>query len=513
MALTFSQFLESIGTSGARSYQLMETFILGLLEAELNAQGRTLQVPAVVKRADHLPVEVDALAPDGIGDLPGPTIVELQLRLGLPGSGQHSRLLNILATHAGAVGPQSVLLIFIDRIPSVIRQQLRHRFRSENPNITFALWDFSNLSELVSRHEALAQDLLSRLSTVRLEKALAKPEQDWRVRRSKHLELLRQSYLANDAVLFLGAGVSVDAGLPAWSELLDALFVTLITRNLKKGSSISDDEVSAIIKRFREMSDPSPLMTARYLRRGLAEGTVGDLESFLVELTDVLYRLASPGRAQASDLLAQLSRMSIPRRSGPRVRAVVTYNFDDLMERALESIPVAHRSIFREGDLAGRDELPVFHVHGFLPRDRSQYTGLDKGTIVFSEEGYHELFQDPYHWSNLVQLSLLREHTCVMVGLSLTDPNLRRLLEIAARRNTGQHHYAFLRRLAPTAFVADNRSGAIEASESSVREFLDSHHRLTEELLKELGLSVVWYEEHSDVPQLLVEIQSIERAG
>jgi len=507
MELRFPQVLESIGTSGARSYQFMETFVFGLLEAELRGQGKTLQVAAVVETANHSLAVVDALAPDGVAGLPGPTVVELKLRSQPPGTGQHSGLLKALPTYAAAANARSVLLIFADRLTNVVRQQLENRFRSENPHLAFAVWDTNNLSQLVSQHEDIARDLLSRLSTLRLERALEKPESDWRSRRATRLERLRQAYLANDTVLFLGAGVSVDAGLPAWGELLNALFVTLIARTLKKGSSISDKDVSAIVKRFRELSDPSPLMTARYLRRGLAEGTVGDLEPFLVAVTDVLYKLANPHKAEASELVSQLARMSIPRRSGLGVRALVTYNFDDLLERALDRIPVTHRSIFREGDLAGRDELPVFHVHGFLPRDRGRYTGLDKGTVVFSEEGYHELFQDPYHWSNLVQLSLLREHSCVMVGLSLSDPNLRRLLEIAARRNTGQHHFAFLRRLSPETFLGSSDATVVDTSESAVREFLDSHHRLTEELLKELGLSVIWYEEHSDVPPLLANIQ------
>lgn len=506
--MDFAQILANIGNNGTRSYRFLETFLFGLLEAELREQGKRFQPYTLVDGTGHRRVELDALAPDGIADLPGPTVIELKLRLQPTGIGEYSRLVSVLLEFAAAVSAKSVLLIVADRLPVPIRDQVRARFNSENPNVRFAVWDANDLQRLLARHESLAQDLLGRLSTTRLEKALQKADKDWRAQRSYHLERLRQLYAGNDTVLFLGAGVSVDAGLPEWGELLEALFVTLIVRKLNTGSAISDDEVSAIIKRFRDKSDPSPLLTARYLRRGLAEGTVRDLEPFLVAVTDVLYRLADPSRAEESELLNQLARMSIPRRSGPRVRAIVTYNFDDLLERALERIPVTYKSIYREGEHPGRDELPVFHVHGFLPRDRALYAGLDKSTVVFSEEGYHELFQDPYHWSNLIQLSLLRDHSCIMVGLSLSDPNLRRLLEIAARRSTSQQHYAFLRRLTSSAFMFDGDDRIVRASETSVREFLDSHHRLTEELLQELGLNVVWYEEYEDVPQLLAQIQN-----
>lgn len=506
MSLRFAQVLQSTGTSGPRSYYLLETFILRLLETELRSQGKELQVHVAFGRPDHHYVQVDALAPDGIGNLPGPTVVELKLRLRTQAT--FHLLVDQLRRIAETAQARSLLLIVADHIPEPLSKKLMQLFGGEDAKVQFALWDANDLDQLLARHEAVAEDLLRRLPTARLELALRKDEVDWRTRRSHHLERLRQLYAENNIVLFLGAGVSVDAGLPAWGELLDALFATLIAQRLNARSAISDDEVSAIIKRFRDKSDSSPLLTARYLRRGLSEGTVDDLEPFLDAVTNVLYKLADPVRAESSELLNQLARMCIPRRSGPRVRAVVTYNFDDLFERALERIPVTHKSIYRDGDIPGRDELPVYHVHGFLPRDRARYTGLDKSTVVFSEERYHELFQDPYHWSNLVQLSLLRDYSCVMVGLSLSDPNLRRLLEIAARRNEAQRHYAFLRRMTPSEFMFEGKKKVLDASEASVQEFLDSHHRLTEELLRELGLNVVWYEEYRELPGLLAQIQN-----
>lgn len=66
--------------------------------------------------------------------------------------------------------------------------------------------------------------------------------------------------------------------------------------------------------------------------------------------------------------------------------------------------------------------------------------------MIFSEENYHEVFSDPYHWSNLAQLTNFREKNCVMIGLSMTDPNLRQLLEIAARRIDESKHFTFMQK-------------------------------------------------------------------
>ena len=184
----------------------------------------------------------------------------------------------------------------------------------------------------------------------------------------------------------------------------------------------------------------------------------------------------------------------------------MTYNFDDLIERELSKREITHKSIFEEIDLPSPEELPLYHVHGYLPEDRSQYTNLDKSTLVFSEEGYHKIYNDSYHWSNLVQLNSLKESTCVMIGLSMTDPNLRRLLEIASRSIERPKHYAFLKRISIDEFATDNSKKLVNAPQATIKTFLDRHHSLNEEVLKELGVNIIWYETYEDIPKIINEI-------
>ncbi|WP_412778524.1 SIR2 family protein [Exiguobacterium chiriqhucha] len=46
---------------------------------------------------------------------------------------------------------------------------------------------------------------------------------------------------------------------------------------------------------------------------------------------------------------------------------MVTYNFDDLIEYNLEKRKVInYRSVFQEADMPSKNELGIYHVHGFF---------------------------------------------------------------------------------------------------------------------------------------------------
>jgi hypothetical protein len=199
----------------------------------------------------------------------------------------------------------------------------------------------------------------------------------------------------------------------------------------------------------------------------------------------------------------------MPRRTGARVRAVISYNFDDLLERQLKRTNVQYHSIYSENESYGPDELPLYHVHGFLPETVKSYEGLERSTLVFSEEGYHQIYSDPYHWSNLVQLTNFRENTCLMVGLSMTDPNLRRLLDISARNIERPRHYAFMKRMTIETFVYATANGKREQVINNIKgaeEFLNRHYKLNEEIMRELGVIILWYDNYDEIPGILTQI-------
>ncbi|GAB7211930.1 SIR2 family protein [Dickeya oryzae] len=350
--------------------------------------------------------------------------------------------------------------------------------------------------------------LLKTFFSLRLSSAISKPIVDWRRERDEILERLKACYSKGQFSLFLGAGISSSAGMPDWNTLLNSLFVTYLTQEFNGDVAMSDKDVNDIVNRLNGINEPSALMAARYLRKGLSKSD-GEAKEFIEAVTKNLYKLRDSNFPIASELIKSIASMCLPRRTGAKVKSVITYNFDDLLEKQLSSNSILHRCIYTNNESYDPDELPVYHVHGFLPENRKFYDGLDKSTLVFSEEGYHHIYSDSYHWSNLVQLNSFRENNCLMVGLSMTDPNLRRLLDISSKNIERSKHFTFMKRISSSEFCYEENVGKklkiIENTESAEK-FLERHHTLNEELMKELGVTIIWYEKYDDIPKFIREV-------
>ena len=335
--------------------------------------------------------------------------------------------------------------------------------------------------------------------------AISKPVRDWKQERDEIIDNLRKYYQKGQFSLFLGAGVSSSAGMPDWNTLLNSLFVTYLTQEFGGDVAIGDRDIGELVKRLNKIDEPSALMAARYLRKGLSKRD-GEAKEFIDAVTKNLYKLRNAKRPIDSDLIKSITSMCLPRRTGAKVKSVVTYNFDDLLERQLTTNAILHRCIYTDNESYDPDELPVYHVHGFLPENRNPYDGLDNSTLVFSEEGYHQIYSDSYHWSNLVQLNSFRESNCLMIGLSMTDPNLRRLLDISSKNIERSKHFAFMKRLSSAEFCheeIDGKETKVIDNVDAAEKFLERHHTLNEELMKELGVTIIWYESYDDIPEII----------
>ncbi|WP_122745476.1 SIR2 family protein [Pseudomonas viridiflava] len=492
-----------IDEGGPKSYYSFEIFVLNLLKHHLLLQGKSLE-----QNSDRS-FPIDAVAPEGIDDIEGPVLFEIKFNQPRDTEDFQGSWASQVLKHLRHISPEK----FPKRIIFIIAKPLSKNFKEGMPSgfgtpngvVDVTYWGPEEINKVVSRHRAKASEILNNLFSLRLEAAVKTPAIDWSADREAVIGKLKDSYERGQFSLFLGAGVSSSAGMPNWDNLLNSLFVAYLSQEFDEDNAIDSSDINELVGRLNKVSESSALIGARYLRKGLVGSSV-EANAFVDAITKSLYELRNKKFNIDSRLFRAIAATCMPRRTGARVRSVVNYNFDDLLEKQLAKSGISHRSVFTETEVYDPDELPVYHVHGFLPENRSSYSSLEKSTLVFSEEGYHHIYTNAYHWSNLVQLNCLRENNCLMIGLSMTDPNLRRLMDISARSLEQNKHFAFMKRLAIDDFCYDTsgaeKKAAIKNLEGA-KKFLDTHHALNEDLMMELGVTVIWYEKYDEIPEIL----------
>lgn len=438
------------------------------------------------------PVTYDGYAPEGFDEFTGRTVIELKVYRDVMPS-RRMALNSIQRSSRNNSNIKNFIFVIANEIPSSFAEYIKEKIGELNFRLT--VWGVDKLAEIFSQNTALFNKTYSGISTTFLKDTITRGIESNAAsnseKRQSYVKQLINEYRNDRVVLFLGAGVSYDAKIPDWNTLISKLFVTLIDKQLSKNGIILDhNDKEMIIKATIQHSSGSPLLQARFLRSGLEE----DFETLV---TDILYSDAT----ETSVLLDAIGQLCVPRRGKNGIHAVINYNFDDLIEKNLEKLNVKYRSIYGEGMTATNDELGIYHVHGFLPQNKDGYTNLAKSLLVFSEEGYHKLSLEPYSWANLAQLNYLANNTCLFIGLSMTDPNLRRLLEVAALKlhdgDNSYKHYAIMKRFK----ITDTKDTV------GVQKFESINDSLQESFYKELGINVIWVDDYSELPKLLVSVK------
>ena len=288
------------------------------------------------------------------------------------------------------------------------------------------------------------------------------------------VQQLSQALKLGDLTLICGAGISVDAKIPSWNDLLLDLLETMIVK-------ISNKKViplNSINNNYKPIFSSSSLIMGKYLKSNLGK-------DFLPALRDTLYKK----NPVTCDLIEAIVEMSRPQRDGKPLNSIITFNFDALIEENLEKNNIKFRAIDNEGIRNNSTELPIYHVHGYLPRTGKIPSNTN---IVFSEDAYHTQFIDPFSWSNLIQLNKLSQNTCLFVGLSLTDPNLRRLLDVAHRKNPSSSLNHYIIKKIPN----------IKSSEQTDELMMF----LEEQDANELGLNVLWVKDFDEIARLIKKL-------
>lgn len=207
----------------------------------------------------------------------------------------------------------------------------------------------------------------------------------------------------------------MDAGVPSWSDLVDAALAAL--------SPDDRDEVSGDARFSRARADSDvPKAFSRIVK-------VAGREVVNSAITRSIGGVTQPGRLH-------LEIADWP------FRGYITTNYDGLLEAALKKngqvgwLSVGNTSA-ELPTVAGDPDRCVWHIHG------SSSTGADRSTLVVTEEDYDEIYAED---TPLVQSlrGLITHNRLVFIGFGLSDPHFMRLLHRIGRfSNPARPIYAF----------------------------------------------------------------------
>ena len=239
-------------------------------------------------------------------------------------------------------------------------------------------------------------------------------------------------------VLLVGSGVSGDF-IPTW----EPLFIDLIDRAVEQGLGSKNWEERNKIKGILTNVRGKPQWSF-YEKAGIVKRLLG--RHYIRELRDCLYaRVKAKYGGNTGTLSAAADKTLLGSVASlcqhKLVVAVITYNFDDLLDTVIHVKGRSVHTIYgREQRRFGTKGLPIYHVHGFLPCE-GPLPSEEEALVVFSQEEYFQTMLEPVSWQTTTQLYFLRNYTCLLLGTSVTDLNMLRILSHArsyVRRGSGR---------------------------------------------------------------------------
>jgi hypothetical protein len=296
--------------------------------------------------------------------------------------------------------------------------------------------------------------------------------------------------------VFVGAGASVEAGLPTWEQLVQRLL----------------DRAAREAKLFPKQPKNREAWVSSMLRveslLGAASVAQVELGEKLPEvLQEELYGTSNastgtpPGRAEhysPGPIAEQIAHLRVAFDNDPdHSMNIYTTNYDDLIEVALRNEAKLARkyTIYPYVRPGGRVSHPlgVRHLHGYVGRDKTI------GPFTLAEESY--LDKNPAaFWQEAQVVSELNEARCLFLGTSLTDPNLI--------------HYLYEHHSGPN---KSERNAIVFVRQAEIYDVPEFVRKAREDFaIKRWGphdLDVIFLDHYSDVAQLLHEIATRHRAA
>jgi len=244
---------------------------------------------------------------------------------------------------------------------------------------------------------------------------------------------LKESLNQEKLVLVLGAGVSIPYKIPKWDKILIELMQNL--RNDKE-----EDIKNEILSVYTDvLFNDNILLASRYVNSMIKSSKATDDINVNELIKKILYKEYSFNK-KPDELLKEIYSLCLAPQKRKGIESIITYNYDSILEETFQLLTpeVNYNSIYKSGFYILPNKVNIYHVHGYLPSDSikkdNDPINDDENKIILSEHACSEEYSKTYQWNNLIQLDKYINKTCLIIGSSFSDPNMRRLFDIARQQ-------------------------------------------------------------------------------
>lgn len=240
--------------------------------------------------------------------------------------------------------------------------------------------------------------------------------------------------------LVLGAGVSRDAKIPMWNELVERLMAVADFPKDRMDAHNQDGLTPTLLAemayrrhldRETEVHSGMPSKFRRYqvdaswcvkIHGCLYEKVLGKTYAEVIEAHIYLHALA--------ELIC-------------KSQFAVTFNFDDIVDEAViayaEKGKGPNPEIITRPKIETRKDAPViYHINGKLPRE--ELRGRSE-RVLLTEDAFADILLSPNSQEAEFAINQFAIRTFLLLGVSLADHSLKNLLRSAAKRNPANHHF------------------------------------------------------------------------
>lgn len=276
----------------------------------------------------------------------------------------------------------------------------------------------------------------------------------------KQIVHMRQQYhlVSSNLGIVLGAGASKGIGLPDWKELV---------KRIEQNENIKDLNVHI-------SADKDPIFNAQLLFQAFKSHAIEtcDEKDRAYNRIDMKIRAQWQKIVHSSlyrDVEANINKMVPPEhylwsliRMIKKTPVTINYNFDDTIQRMLSTTRTdeeveqsrGYTTLCNSNVCMFPKNSVVYHPNGFLPFRISEHPSE---RLVFLEDSFADQLIDSTHGHYNVLVDYFAHNTCLMLGLSLSDPTLKHILRTNAINNPGIYHY-YISYVAPEKTVINEKA-------------------------------------------------------